>query len=92
MGLRFRRRISIGPGLRLNVSKSGISTSVGTRGAWLTIGPRGTRETVGLPGSGLPFTEQQSAAAPPATSSAGYHALIWIVLLAIAVGGIALWR
>ncbi len=29
--LRFYRRLSINPGLRLNVSKSGVSLSLGTR-------------------------------------------------------------
>jgi len=55
---RFQRRIRLGPGFRINLSKSGVSTSVGGRGAWFTIGPRGTRTTVGLPGSGLSYTEQ----------------------------------
>jgi Protein of unknown function (DUF4236) len=51
MGLRFRRRLSILPGLRLNLSRSGASVSVGHRGAWVTVGQR--RVTVGLPGTGL---------------------------------------
>jgi hypothetical protein len=38
MTWRFQRRIGIAPGLRLNVSKSGVSASVGERGAHLTIG------------------------------------------------------
>jgi hypothetical protein len=50
------------PGLRVNLSRSGVSMSVGARGSWYTIGPRGRRVTVGLPGSGLYWTEQ----APPA--------------------------
>ena len=58
MGFRFQRRFRILPGLRLNISKSGISTSIGTRGAWLTVGTRGTRTTVGIPGTGLSYTEQ----------------------------------
>jgi hypothetical protein len=57
--LRFRRTFRIGPGLRLNLSKSGVSASVGRRGLWFTVGPRGTRETVGIPGTGLSYTEQQ---------------------------------
>jgi hypothetical protein len=61
MGFRFRRRLSLGPGLRLNFSKSGVSTSVGGRGAWFTFGPKGTRTTVGLPGTGFSYTEQTSA-------------------------------
>ena len=32
MGFRFRRRIKLRPGLWFNLSKTGISTSVGTKG------------------------------------------------------------
>jgi hypothetical protein len=58
MGFRFRKTLSIVPGLvRLNLSKSGASVSVGPRGLKYTVGPKGTRTTVGLPGSGLSYTE-----------------------------------
>lgn len=56
MGFRFYRRIRVLPGLRLNLSKTGISTSIGRRGAWLTFSRKGTRATVGLPGTGLSYT------------------------------------
>ena len=56
MTWRFQRRIGIAPGLRLNISKSGASLPVGERGAHLTIG-RVPRLTVGLPGTGLSYTE-----------------------------------
>jgi len=56
MGFRFRRSIRILPGVRLNVSKSGVSTSIGGRGAHVTIGKSGTRTTVGLPGTGVSYT------------------------------------
>jgi hypothetical protein len=62
MPLRFHRRLSLLPGLRVNLSKSGASVSVGHRGAWLTVGPRGRRATVGLPGTGLYWTEHHPAA------------------------------
>ena len=58
MGFRFRRSFKVAPGFRLNLSKSGVSTSVGRRGLWFTIGPRGTRTAVGIPGTGLSYTEQ----------------------------------
>jgi len=58
MGLRFRRSFRLMPGIRLNVSKSGVSASIGGRGAWFTIGRRGTRATLGIPGTGLSYTEQ----------------------------------
>ena len=41
MGLRFFRRKQLFPGLRLNVSKSGPSLSMGVRGADMTVGRRG---------------------------------------------------
>jgi hypothetical protein len=58
MTIRFYRRRTLIPGLRINLSKSGASLSVGRRGAWLTSGPRGQRATVGLPGTGLFLTQQ----------------------------------
>jgi hypothetical protein len=61
MGFRFQRRIRIVPGLHLNLSKFGVSASVGRRGSWLTFGPRGTRATVGIPGTGLSYTESSHA-------------------------------
>lgn len=53
MGWSFRRRIKVIPGVYLNVSKRGVSTSVGVRGASLTFGRDGTYANVGIPGSGL---------------------------------------
>lgn len=53
MALRFRKSFKIAPGVRVNLSKSGTSYSVGRRGAMLNIGPKGKRVTVGLPGTGL---------------------------------------
>lgn len=73
MGFRFRRRIRIARGLSLNISKSGISTSVGGRGATLNISKRGTRTTLGLPGTGLSYrspTQPWNDGAGTASSSA----------------------
>lgn len=61
--LRFRRSFKVIPGIRLILSKGGVSTSVGRRGALLTFGPRGTRMTVGMPGAGASgFARPASAA------------------------------
>lgn len=94
MGFRFHRTIRLFPGLRLNVSKSGVSASIGTRGAWLTFGRKGTRTTVGLPGTGISYTqtssphehsphEHQDGGAPPARA-AGRWLVVLLVLVAIA--------
>ena len=60
MGLRFQRRIKLFPGVRINLSKSGVGVSVGDRGAHFGIDSRGRRYTsVGLPGTGLSWREYQ---------------------------------
>lgn len=51
MGWRYRKRIKILPGIHINISKSGISTNVGIKGASVTFGPKG-------PMSILVFQEQ----------------------------------
>ena len=56
MGFRFRRSVKIAPGIRLNFSKSGVSTSLGGRGATVNLSKRGTRHTVGLPGTGVSYS------------------------------------
>jgi hypothetical protein len=63
--LRLWRRKRIVPGLRLNLSKSGLSASIGRRGVWYTVGPAGERVTAGLPGSGLFVTEKLGAKGAP---------------------------
>ena len=54
---RFRRRVRIAPGARLNLGKRAASLSLGVRGAHVTVGPRGRRVTVGVPGTGLSATK-----------------------------------
>lgn len=56
MGIRFRRSIKLGKGVRLNVSKSGLGLSVGGRGARYSVHTSGRRtRTIGIPGSGVSF-------------------------------------
>ncbi|MEZ0498205.1 DUF4236 domain-containing protein [Sphingomonas sp. IW22] len=57
MGFRFRQVLSVVPGLRLNLSKSGISTSLGVQGATANISKNGVRGTVGIPGSGVSYSK-----------------------------------
>lgn len=57
MGFRFRRNISLFPGVRINLSKGGVSASFGAPGATINLGKHGLRGTVGLPGSGLSYTK-----------------------------------
>ncbi len=56
MPTRFRKSFKIFPGVKVNVSKGGISYTVGGKGYHLNFSKRGIRQTVGLPGSGLSNT------------------------------------
>lgn len=57
MPFRFRKYFKIAPGIKINLSKSGLSTSIGKSGASLNLGKRGVRSTIGLPGTGLSFSK-----------------------------------
>lgn len=56
MGWRFQKRLRVIPGITLNLSRKGVSTSIGTRGARVTFGHGQTRGTFGIPGTGLSHT------------------------------------
>lgn len=60
MAFRFRRTISIFPGVRLNVGKRGVSVSAGVRGANVTMGRNGLYGNAGIPGTGLSYREKLS--------------------------------
>ena len=53
MAWNYRKRIKIAPGVHLNLSKGGVSTSVGPKGAKVTIGKQGTFLHTSIPGTGL---------------------------------------
>ena len=61
MGLRFRKYISIIPGVKVNISKSGFSTTIGPKGASVNVGKRGVFVNAGLPGTGIFMRERISA-------------------------------
>ena len=57
MGFNFRKSLKIAPGVRLNITKKGISSvSLGGKGARVNLGKKGTRTTVGVPGTGLSYS------------------------------------
>jgi Protein of unknown function (DUF4236) len=76
-GLRFRKSIGILPGVKLNVSKTGVSTSLGGHGATVNVGTRSRTATVGIPGTGLSYRV-------PLSSS-----IIWLIAIAAAVVALA---
>jgi hypothetical protein len=76
MGFRFRKVISVIPGVKVNLSKSGVSTSIGGHGATVNVGTTGRKMiTLGIPGTGMSYQL-------PLTSSA----LVLLAALALIVG------
>jgi hypothetical protein len=55
MGVRFRRRRKLAPGVTLNVGKRGGSLSFGRRGGSVNVGRRGAQATISLLGTGLSY-------------------------------------
>ena len=53
MAWNFRKRVKVFPGVHLNFSKRGVSTSIGPKGAKITLGKRGTYLNTSIPGTGL---------------------------------------
>jgi len=59
MSWRYYKRIPLlPPFLYLNISKSGISLTIGVRGLRFTIGPRGKHISAGIPGSGISYRKR----------------------------------
>lgn len=86
MGWRFRRGVRLLPGVRLNVSKRGISSvSIGRRGLTLNVSRRGTRETIGLPGTGLSYSTpiQHPTATTDEARVVGWLAIGLVVVIAV---------
>lgn len=61
MGLRFRKTMTIAPGVRLNFGLTGMSVSAGVPGFRKTYHTSGrTTTTVGIPGTGLYYVDTQN--------------------------------
>ena len=51
--MRYRKRITLAKGVRLNISKSGFSTTLGMRGLSMNVGKNGAFLNTGITGTGL---------------------------------------
>jgi hypothetical protein len=83
MGIRFRKRLKIAPGVHLNLSlKRGVSASFGPKGATHNVGLDGRRKTtVGIPGSGLSYSQDSAPAG--ADEHNGWRVFAVIVLVCV---------
>lgn len=87
MALRIRKSFKIAPGLRINVSKSGVSTSLGGKGATVSLSKRGTRVTTSIPGTGISSSKLYGAgkrdAAPVPPTPVWAHVVTWLIIAAV---------
>lgn len=84
MGLRFRKRVKVAPGVYLNVGKSGVSASIGPKGATVNVGgKRKPRATASIPGSGLSVSSEIEQR----PSGFGFIALMALLAILYAVFG-----
>lgn len=60
--MRFRKRVKIFPGFYLNFSSSGISSTIGVKGASINFSKRGTYLNTSIPGTG--FYDRQKIDGP----------------------------
>nr|WP_314872213.1 DUF4236 domain-containing protein [uncultured Pseudomonas sp.] len=89
MALRFRKSFKIAPGVRINLSKSGLSTSVGGKGVTANLSKRGTRVTGGIPGSGLSASKLYNSARKETLQAAPTP--IWAHVLTWSIIAVGLW-
>src|SRR5262245_10578764 len=74
MGLRFRQSFQLFPGVRLNLSNSGVSASFGVPAAAFNIGRRGASSTLGVPGTGISFRQYHGGGQPRGGSGSAFEA------------------
>ena len=91
MGFRFRKSVKILPGVRVNISKKGVSSvSVGKRGASINVGKNGTHANVGLNGTGLSYRTKLSSGTSSSDARGGCASFFIkvIVMLILAIVGL----
>jgi len=80
MGFRFQRRIRVVPGVRLNLSKSGIGASMGRTGLRLGMDAKRRKYlSLGLPGTGLSYRTYFGRPVTPEILKKGSYAVVVIV-------------
>ena len=97
MGLRYRKRVKVAPGVYLNLSKSGVSTTLKAgKGVSVSMGKNGTYLNTGIPGTGLYSRQKISGttmknkkrpvANPKHESNTGCWYSLWVLLVFVMIG------
>jgi hypothetical protein len=82
MAFLFRKRIKILPDVWFNLSKRGVSTSVGGKGITVNIKDDNVRTTASIRGTGLSY--RTTSTSTPSTRS-GISVWVWVLIFVIIV-------
>jgi hypothetical protein len=83
MGLRFRKELRVIKLVRLNISKSGVSTTIGPRGASINIGRRGIFRNLSFFGSGFFMRDRIAGPYRSTPSTTHSRALAAVVVVSV---------
>jgi hypothetical protein len=86
--LRFRRTIRLLPGVHLNISKTGVSLTVGGPGATINFNKEGSQTTLGQPGSGLSYRGDRGKWSQLGSADAASPLLRYGWILALGLAGV----
>ena len=81
--MRFRKSIKLMPGVKINVSSKGGSTTVGGKGASVNIGKKGAYLNTSIPGTGLTSRSKlytRSKRAPRQSNQSTVHPGSYLIL------------
>lgn len=82
MGMRFRKSVNLGGGVRLNLNKRSAGISFGTKGARYSINSNGRKTaSVGIPGTGLYWTQSTGGTNKKGTSSFSLLTILEYIIL-----------
>lgn len=92
MGLRFKRSIGLGKGVRLNLGKGSVGISAGAKGARVSVNSRrGVTSSVGVPGTGLSYSNASGRGGKGALPGPGCLLMLVFLLFAVGLGVLLFW-
>ena len=95
MGMRYRKSIGLGKGVRLNVGKGSLGISAGVKGAHVSVNSkRGVTTSVGAPGTGVSYSKTTGWGGNGAGSGAGgpkppsnklVRIAVWAIIISVLI-------
>lgn len=95
MGMRYRKSIGLGKGVRLNVGKGSLGISAGVKGAHVSVNSkRGVTTSVGAPGTGVSYSKTTGWGGGGASGGAGgpkppsnklVRIAVWAIIISVLI-------